>query len=73
MADPDPSLEPLAIVGFSLNFPQEMKSAEDFWSLLVQRRNVSSDFPEKRMNIDSFYHPDKNRKDTVSGSVDACV
>jgi len=59
-------LEPLAIVGFSLKFPQDATSSEYFWNMLVEARNVSTEFPKERMNIDAFHEQDGDRQGTVS-------
>ena len=57
---------PLAVVGFSLKFPQEATSTESFWSMMVDKRNAMTEFPASRMNVDAFYNPDPTRRDTVS-------
>ena len=59
-------LEPLAVVGLSLKFPQDATSAESFWNMLLERRCASTEFPKDRMNIDAFYHPDRDRQGSVS-------
>lgn len=55
----------LAIVGLACRFPQEATTAESLWSMLLKRRCAMTEFPPDRMNIKAFYHPDKNRRDTV--------
>lgn len=59
-------LEPIAVIGFSVKFPQEATTAEGFWNLLVQGRSAMTEIPGDRFNINAFYHPDANRHDTVS-------
>ena len=59
------SVEPVAIVGFSLKFPQDATSPEAFWNMLVQKRCSMTEWPKERLNLDAFYHPDGNRPDTV--------
>ena len=59
------SLEPIAIIGLSIKFPQEATSAEDFWKMLVCGRSALTEVPPDRFNIDAFYHEDPNRLDTV--------
>ena len=59
-------LEPVAIIGFSLRFPQEATSAASFWNLLLQQRCTMTEWPKERLNVDAFYHLDKSRNDTVS-------
>lgn len=57
--------EPIAIIGFSLRFPQDAISAEAFWEMLVEKRNAMTDWPEERLNLEAFYHPDGTRKENV--------
>ena len=59
------ALEPIAVVGFSLKFPQDADSAESFWALLMQARCASTDFPEDRLGLSNYFHPDPDRSDTV--------
>ena len=58
-------LEPIAIVGFSLKFPQEATTPEAFWEMLVDKRCAMTEWPKERLNLDAFYHPDSGRSDTV--------
>lgn len=58
-------LEPLAIVGFSLKFPQEATTPDAFWKMLTEKRCAVTEWPKDRLNIDAFYHPDSSRPDTV--------
>ncbi|KAF4631033.1 hypothetical protein G7Y89_g7101 [Cudoniella acicularis] len=59
------TMEGLAIVGFSLKFPQEAEDEDSFWTILMEGRNVMTEFPKDRINIDAFYHPDPDRVDTL--------
>ena len=59
------ALMPIAIIGFSLKFPQEATSAEAFWEMLMDGRNVTTKFPSDRINHEAFRHPDPNRQGTV--------
>jgi acyl transferase domain-containing protein len=60
------NLAPLAIIGFSLRFPQDAVSPESFWKLIMEKRCSSSDFPPDRMNADAHCHPDTNRLDSLT-------
>lgn len=62
-------MEDIAIVGFSLRFPQDAVSTEAFWTMLAQGRSAATEVPQSRFNIDAFYHPDPDRL----GSVSACL
>lgn len=58
-------LEPLAVIGFSLKFPEDAISPDSFWKMLMEKRCASKEIPKDRMNIDALYHPDIERHDTV--------
>ncbi|KAL4947728.1 hypothetical protein BDW69DRAFT_189927 [Aspergillus filifer] len=47
-------LDPIAVVGFSLKFPQDADSAETFWEMLYSGRCAMTEIPEDRFAIDSF-------------------
>jgi hypothetical protein len=57
--------EPIAVVGFSLKFPQEATSSEAFWQMLMEGRSARTRIPSNRFNIDGFYHPDPQRQGSV--------
>ena len=59
-------LDPIAVIGFSLKFPQQATSPEDFWRMLLDGRSARTEIPKNRFNIDSFYHPDKDRHDSLN-------
>lgn len=58
-------LEPIAIVGYAIRFPQEALSPEAFWKIMVDGINTSSGIPKDRFNQESFYHQNPNRTGTV--------
>ena len=58
-------LEPIAIIGLSLKFPQDATSPALFWKMLMEGRCAMGEVPEDRWNHASFYHPDSERKDAV--------
>ena len=57
---------PIAIIGLAFEFPQEATSAEAFWEMLCEGRSSDTKFPQNRLNIDAFYHPDGSRPSSVS-------
>jgi hypothetical protein len=61
----DSALEPIAIVGYSLNFPGEAKAPDALWKVLAEKRSAMTEWPKDRVNIDAFHHPDSSRPDTV--------
>lgn len=58
-------MEDIAVVGFSLKFPQEADSVEGFWDMMMDQRCAVTQFPEDRLNFSAMYHLDKNRDDSV--------
>lgn len=58
-------VEPIAVVGLSLKFPQDATSPEAFWKMIVEKRCAMTNIPADRLNMKSFYGTDKNRNDTV--------
>ena len=63
------SKTPIAIIGYSLRFPQEATSSEAFWQMLVEGRSARTEIPGDRFNVDAFHHPDSNRHDSVCNSL----
>lgn len=58
-------LEPVAVIGFSLEFPQDATSPESFWQMLLDGVSASTTIPSERFNIHGFYHADHDRTGTV--------
>ncbi|GJP87975.1 hypothetical protein CBS63078_2702 [Aspergillus niger] len=54
---PSGSLPLIAIVGMGMRFPGNIRTAEEFWSLLVEKRSALGEIPPGRYLGDSFYHP----------------
>ena len=57
--------EPIAIVGFGFQYPQEATSVEAFWDMLMSARCAMTVPPENRFCVEAFHHPDPSRRDTV--------
>ena len=55
----------IAIVGFSLRFPGEATSADEFWKILIEAKVTASEFPPERLNHDAFYSADPAAMGTV--------
>lgn len=47
-------MEPIAIVGFAFRFPQGAEDEASFWDMLQDGRNVMTEWPKERGNIDAF-------------------
>ena len=58
-------LEPIAVIGFSLRLPQDAVTPQTFWRMLKEKKCAMTDWPRDRINMDAFYHPDHDRRDTV--------
>ena len=52
-------LEPIAIIGFALKFPQDATSAAGFWTMLEEKVNAMTEVPPDRFDINTLYHPSK--------------
>ena len=50
---------PIAIVGMAMRLPGGVNCAEEFWDLLMNKRDGLCTVPETRYNIDAFYNPTK--------------
>ncbi|KAH7330434.1 reducing type I polyketide synthase [Rhexocercosporidium sp. MPI-PUGE-AT-0058] len=61
-------LEPIAIVGISLRFPEDAVSEETFWDMLLKQRCASTRYPKDRINIDGFYSSDPAKDNTMSSN-----
>lgn len=59
-------LEPIAVVGLALKFPGDATSPEAFWSMMMEKKCASKDYPPDRMNVDAFYHPDLKKPNKVN-------
>jgi acyl transferase domain-containing protein len=58
-------LEPIAIIGLSLRFPQDATSPAAFWNMLVEKRCAMQQVPVDRYNIDAFHGSDTSRTNQV--------
>jgi acyl transferase domain-containing protein len=64
--DQQDGLEPIAIIGLAARFPQDASCPTAFWDMLQAGRSAMTEVPSDRFNIDSFYHPDGDRLDTLN-------
>lgn len=65
LLEDEDTLEPVAIVGLSLKFPQDATSADGFWKTMMEGRCTATEFPSARLSVTAIHHPDPNRRDTV--------
>ena len=51
--------EPIAIVGMALRLPGGIRSPEELWKLLLDKKTTKGLIPSDRYNIEAFYTPSK--------------
>ncbi|TVY91260.1 Highly reducing polyketide synthase [Lachnellula willkommii] len=59
-------LEPIAVVGMSMKFPQDAVTEESFWQMLLEKRCAATEFPEDRLNIGTFHSSEPGKRNTIS-------
>ena len=52
-----PQLEPIAVNGFSLKFPQDATSPEAFGKMLMEKRCSMTEWPKERLNLPPWRTP----------------
>lgn len=57
---------PVAIVGMACRFPGDATSPQAFYDMLANGRSAWGEVPKNRYNIDSYWHPNKERIGTTS-------
>lgn len=58
-------IEPIAVIGLSMKFPQSITSPDALWETLAAKKSAMTEFPQSRLNIDAFYDPDTERLNGV--------
>ncbi|KAI0383339.1 putative polyketide synthase [Hypomontagnella monticulosa] len=48
-------VDPIAICGFSVKFPEDATSPEALWKMMMERRCAMTEFPADRINANGFY------------------
>jgi acyl transferase domain-containing protein len=61
----EPSTVPIAVIGMSFQLPDGATSAESLWSMIMEARCASTNFPADRLGGSAIYHPDPARGDSV--------
>lgn len=52
------AFEPVAIVGMAMRLPGGVNNGQDFWKMLIEKRDGCIRVPEDRYNVDAFYNAD---------------
>lgn len=58
-------VQPIAVIGMALRFPQDATSPEKFWEMLMDGRSARTEVPKQRYNVDSYYRSDSSLPETV--------
>ncbi|KAI1171815.1 lovastatin nonaketide synthase [Nemania sp. FL0916] len=72
MAEPEKAhtmashFEPIAIIGAACRLPGEASSLDGLWNMMRNSRSAHARVPEDRWDADAFYHPDPDRKGTLT-------
>lgn len=59
-------MTPVAIVGMACRFPEDATSPQAFYDMLSNGRSAWGEVPKNRYNIDSYWHPNRERIGTTS-------
>ncbi|KAL9059556.1 MAG: hypothetical protein Q9206_001431, partial [Seirophora lacunosa] len=58
-------LEPIAIIGFALKYPQDARNPQSFWQMLEEKRCAMTAWPKDRINLEAFHHDDDDRENNA--------
>ncbi|KAI2846207.1 hypothetical protein CBS11852_1459 [Aspergillus niger] len=53
------SSQAIAVVGMGMRLPGGVRTAEQFWDALIEKKDCSSEITRNRYNVDGFYSADK--------------
>lgn len=59
-------MDDIAIVGLSFKLPQDAKDPDSLWEILQSRKNLMTEWPQGRTNVDSFYETTSTASSRVS-------
>jgi acyl transferase domain-containing protein len=63
----------IAIVGISFELPQQAKDEESFWQILQAKKNLMTEWPQSRINIESFHSHSLKQENKVFVSFERIV
>lgn len=58
--------EPIAIIGAACRLPGEVSTLGSLWDMISYSRTGHGKIPAERWDADVWYHPDPDRKGSVS-------
>ncbi|KLO91892.1 putative polyketide synthase [Fusarium fujikuroi] len=61
-----PDEDPLCIVGMACRLPGGIRSPDDLWDFMIQKKSAYGPVPADRYNINGFYHPQSNRSGSTN-------
>lgn len=61
----NPSLDPIAIVGFAGRFPGKATNAKNLWDMCCQGQSAWSEVPKDRFNAEAYFHPNHSKSGCV--------
>jgi acyl transferase domain-containing protein len=56
----------IAVVGFSFKLPQGRDDVSSLWKTLEEKKNLMTEWPESRLNLDGFYDPERKQPNKVN-------
>ncbi|WDZ54630.1 non-ribosomal peptide synthetase/type I polyketide synthase [Paenibacillus polymyxa] len=54
-------MDKIAIIGIGCRLPGGIRGPEEFWEALTAGKDMTSDLPEGRWDLEKFYDPDKSK------------
>ena len=58
--------ESIAIIGLGCRYPGEANTPEQFWEIIIGKKDVLGPIPEDRWNNEGLYAPDWRRAGKIS-------
>lgn len=52
--------EPIAVIGTGIRLPGSSSNLSALWDLLIEPRDLLSQIPEDRFDLEAFYHPNSD-------------
>lgn len=61
--------DPIAVIGFSVKFPQQASNSAAFWDLLTRGGSTRAEVPANRYDGEAFYRPVEQGNKTGTASL----